>query len=40
LLENGLGCWTFWRLLVLVAAASRDGSRSNSELDAALLPNK
>jgi hypothetical protein len=33
---NGLGCWTFWRLLALVAAASRDGSRSDSELDAAL----
>src|ERR1035437_6278855 len=33
---NGLGCWTFWHLLALVAAASRDGSRSDPELDAAL----
>src|ERR1039457_2776043 len=33
---NGLGCWTFWRLLALVAAANRDGSRSDPELDAAL----
>ena len=32
---NGLGCWTFWRLLALVAAASRDGSRSEPELHAA-----
>jgi hypothetical protein len=34
--RNGLGCWTFWRLLALVAAANRDGSRSAPELDAAL----
>src|ERR1017187_1319211 len=34
--RNGLGCWTFWRLLSLVAAANRDGSRSDPELDAAL----
>src|ERR1035441_5755526 len=34
--RNGLGCWTFWRLLALVAAANRDGSRSDPELDAAL----
>src|ERR1039457_6464199 len=33
---NGLGGWTFWRLLALVAAANRDGSRSDPELDAAL----
>src|ERR1035438_10515464 len=26
--RNGLGCLTFWRLLALVAAANRDGSRS------------
>src|ERR1035437_9649822 len=26
--RNGLGCWTFWRLIALVAAASRDGSRA------------
>ena len=26
--RNGLGCWTIWRLLALVAAANRDGSRS------------
>jgi hypothetical protein len=36
--DNGLGCWTFWRLFALVAAASRDGSRSEPELDATLLP--
>ena len=23
---NGFGCWTLWRFLALVAAASRDGS--------------
>src|ERR1035438_6382739 len=34
--RNGLGCWTFWRLLALVATANRDGSRSDPELDAAL----
>src|ERR1035437_2494766 len=34
--RNGLGCWTFWRLLALVAAANRDGSRSDPELDVAL----
>src|ERR1035438_1238597 len=34
--RNGLGCWTFWRLLALVAAPNRDGSRSDPELDAAL----
>src|ERR1017187_1794326 len=34
--RNGLGGWTFWRLLALVAAANRDGSRSDPELDAAL----
>src|ERR1035437_4494565 len=34
--RNGLGYWTFWRLLALVAAANRDGSRSDPELDAAL----
>ena len=34
--DNGLECWTFWRLFALVAAASRDGSRSEPELDAAL----
>jgi hypothetical protein len=32
----GFGAGTLWRLLALVAAASRDGSRSDSELDAAL----
>ena len=35
--DNGLGCWTFWRLFSLMAAASRDGSRSEPELDAALV---
>src|ERR1039457_3162139 len=34
--RNGLGCRTFWRLLALVAAANRDGSRSDPELDPAL----
>src|ERR1035441_8515256 len=34
--RNGLECRTFWRLLALVAAANRDGSRSDPELDAAL----
>ena len=33
---NGLGRWTFCRLLALVAPASRDGSRSDPELGAAL----
>src|ERR1035441_3326872 len=33
--RNGLGCRTFWRLFALVAAANRDGSRSDPELDAA-----
>src|ERR1039457_696084 len=33
---NGLGCWTFWRLFAFVAAANRDGSRSDPELDAVL----
>jgi hypothetical protein len=36
--DNGLGCWTFWRLFALVAAASRDGSRSEAELDPDLSP--
>jgi hypothetical protein len=34
---NRLGRWTFCRLLALVAAASRDGSRSDPELDAGLV---
>src|ERR1019366_4453651 len=34
--RNGLECRTFWRLHALVAAANRDGSRSDPELDAAL----
>src|ERR1035441_1371299 len=34
--RNGLGCWTFWRLPALVAAANQDGSRSDPEPDAAL----
>ena len=33
---NGLGGWTIWRPLAHVAAASRDGSRSDPELDVAL----
>jgi hypothetical protein len=36
--DNGHGCWTFWRLFAIVAAASRDGSRSEAELDADLSP--
>ena len=27
---NGFGCRTFWRIPAFVAAASRDGSRSDS----------
>ena len=34
--DNGLWCWTFWRLFALVAAASRDGSRSEAKFDADL----